>query len=363
MNKALEDLQAGRDPFAPSPEKLKKEFYQNIGRWSKWLAIFAAAFVFAIIAWGPTKSAPGGTVTHYVRLGLAAACVLMLFTSLILGVIALCAMPRFGSDGILKPTVRGIILSILCLAFFANGYRKLEQNRQALSKLAGHTKQVQAEDNQAQAGEQGPSGSNEVKRLNTVQRVLDQTAQDSTGAQALAMRAMSAFFAKAKVPLANYAKAVEPMKDVMELDMSHINRREQLQTQVQTVKSFMAASEALSAFEKNSERVLNDELAGVHLSQVEIDATMRGYRSGSAGQNELSAKMHEQDKRQGTALLGALNLLDANWGKWKYSAEQKDLAFDDHTVWKKYIAYLNELAAVAIEQSKLHEQLGALAKQ
>src|SRR4051794_32961486 len=123
MNKALEDLQAGRDPFAPSPDDSKSEFYQNLAKWSKWLTILAAALYFVVSRSLP-DAPPGDQGRRYVLLGLAVVCGLMLLTSLVLGIIALCAVPKYGSEDILKPALRGVIVSLLVIAGFGYGYNK-----------------------------------------------------------------------------------------------------------------------------------------------------------------------------------------------------------------------------------------------
>jgi hypothetical protein len=168
---------------------------------------------------------------------------------------------------------------------------------------------------------------------------------------------MSAYLTKAKAPIAAYAKAVEPIKNLAEFKVSQVNRQDQLETHIQQVKIFMTANDKLLAFLKNSDNVLIGEFQNVGLPQTGIDQAMKGYRRAMAGQNELSIKIRMHDKNIGDALLGALGLLDDNWGKWRYSTEKDTVLFDDHTLWKKYIGYLKDLEAAQKEEAGLQRQL------
>jgi hypothetical protein len=361
MNKALEDLQAGRDPFAPKPEELASEFYQNIAKWSTWMTILAAVFCFVVSRTLPAAT-PGDHLDRYMRFGFLAVCGLMLLASIVLGVIALCAIPKYGSEGVLKPALRGIIVSLLLLGSFGNSYSQGLKNQKALLAMEQRAKDLRAQESKGLATGKISDVSAHLKKLNAAASALDQASHDSAGSQALAIKAMGGFLAKTRVLLVNYVKAAKPMETMTGLDTKNITRQDQLQTQRETVKTFLAANRSLMDYYKNSETVLSNELASAQLSQAEIDGALKGYRRGGAGQYDVSIKLREQDERVGLALVAGLDLLDANWGKWKYSAEKEAALFDDHKVWKKFIACLDDLTAAYKEAGQLQQQSAVLAK-
>ena len=67
MNKALEDLQAGRDPFAPPKEDNDSKFFQNIAKWSSRLPLVAGIFCFVVLK-TMKEFTDGGQSAQYVRL-------------------------------------------------------------------------------------------------------------------------------------------------------------------------------------------------------------------------------------------------------------------------------------------------------
>jgi hypothetical protein len=89
---------------------------------------------------------------------------------------------------------------------------------------------------------------------------------------------------------------------------------------------------------------------------------MKGYHRGAAAQTEVAVKIRDQDVIIGNSMLAAYDILEANWGKWKWNVEQRTVVFDDHVVWKKYIACLDAIEAADSEETRLQKQLLALAK-
>jgi len=359
MNKALEDLQAGRDPFASTRDDSDSERYQNIAKWSRWLTILAGVLGY-VVTHTLSETAAGDPSTRYVKLGTGLVCCLMVLASLILGIIALCAIPKHGSEGILKPALLGVIISIVFLSLFGSGFVRGYQNSRARAALDDQVKKIRARDRMDLTNDQPISASSQVKKLNETQSALDQAAQNSSGDQALVARAMSAYFAKGRAQAARYATAAEPIEKIARFNMSGVTQQNQVEAQIQQVKAFVAENDKLLTFLRDSDQLLTGELENIHLPQHRIDEVMKGYRRAIAGQNDLSVKVRIQDKNIGTALLGALELLDANWGKWKYNTDQKTIIFDDHVVWKKYIACLKQVDAAQKEQSKAQQQLAEL---
>lgn len=359
MNKALEDLQAGRDPFAPSRDGERGEFYQSVAKWSKWLVILAGVLSF-VVSHTLSEAPTGDPSAQYVRVGTGWVCMLMFVVSLVLGVVALCVMRRHGSEGILRPALTGVCISAFCIYLFGDGFLRGYRNARARAELNEKINQIRARERMYLTNNSPITTESELKKINEAQSILDHATQNSSGDQALLSQAMSAYLTRTKVELARFAKAADPIGDVADFDMRKVNHPEDLNKQIQQVKNFMAANEKLLEFVNNSDNLLIGELQKVHLPQNRIDEAMKGYRFAIEGQNDLAIKIRLQDRRFGEALLGTLGLLADNWGKWKYSTEKKTVLFEDHTVWKKYIGYLDELEAAQKEETSVQRQLYTL---
>jgi hypothetical protein len=359
MNKALEDLQAGRDPFAPSREDDNAELFQNFAKWSRWLTILAGVLAYVVTRTLP-ETAAGDPSTRYIRLGTGLVCCLMVLASLVLGIIALSAMRKHGTDGILKPALLGVTISIVFLSFFGSGFVRGYQNAQARAALDEQVKKIRARDRMDLTNDQPLSAEARMKQLNETQSVLDQAANSSSGDQALITRAMSGYLTRAKAEVTRYSATLEPIPQISRFDMSAVTQQNQVEAQMQQVKAFIAANDKLLAFLKNTDQILIGELEAVQLSQLGIDAAMRGFRRSLSGQNELTLKVRMQDKNIGMALLGALELIDSNWGKWKYSTDGRMVIFDDPAVRQKFIACLKQVDTAKKEQLNAQRELAAL---
>ncbi|MDB6121886.1 MAG: hypothetical protein JWQ71_879, partial [Pedosphaera sp.] len=58
---------------------------------------------------------------------------------------------------------------------------------------------------------------------------------------------------------------MEPFISLIQSDIGNVSQQEQLKTQMQTVKKFMAVNDSLAAFTKDSEHILHEELVSAHL--------------------------------------------------------------------------------------------------
>jgi hypothetical protein len=182
MNKALEDLQAGRDPYTPSLDEGRGELYQNVAKWSKWLVILAGVLGFVVSR--TLSETPGGDPSvRYVYLGTGAVCCLMWLASLILGVIALISMRKYGMEGIVKPALGGVCVSVFCLYLFGDGFVRGFRNARARAELQEKVKQIRARDRMDFTNEAPITATGELKKINEAQSIIDQAARDSSGDQ------------------------------------------------------------------------------------------------------------------------------------------------------------------------------------
>jgi hypothetical protein len=128
------------------------------------------------------------------------------------------------------------------------------------------------------------------------------------------------------------------------------------------VKRLMAANDGVMAFIRNNEQTFKDELANQHFPAEDMDAALTNYRKATEKQNALTLKIRQQDKLMSISLIAAIDLLDANWGQWKYSDEKKRVLFNDSAVADQYNTCMSDVTTAAREQVQLQQQLANLAR-
>src|SRR5688500_2171991 len=120
MNKALEDLQAGRrpeDPWtSPPPPVNPSEPYFRAAKSAVWLPILGMLFVAGMYHAMKTETAAWARLAI---LGASGIFVLLCLTGVVLAIVALCGIPKVGTEGILGRAVSGIIISLLLLSIFS----------------------------------------------------------------------------------------------------------------------------------------------------------------------------------------------------------------------------------------------------
>jgi hypothetical protein len=363
MNRALEDLQAGRDPIASQTavNRSNWEFFHKAANWSFWLPVGASGLVFFIRRLlkdlGAGSESLQQTQTTLVLIG-----ALAVFASLILGLIALCGIPKHGSEGILGKALRGIFTSVTAICVFAYTYSETRANREAMARMHELAVKVDADTRKDFADHKGLSAADGLKRMNDEQNILDNAAHETTGNTALVNKAASAFLQKAKAAMTAYAEAEKGLNHLSGKNIHNVENQIQLDDKRQAVRKFMAANEAVLVFIQNGEQTLKDELIQQHLPAENIETTLQGYRKSSADQNALTTKIRLQDKRMSVSFLTAINLLDANWGHWKYSEETKRVVFNDSAISEQYATCLADITTAAREQVQLQQQLVGLVK-
>lgn len=360
MNKALQDLQAGRDPFRQqAPPEDDGALFYRCARLSFWVPIGTA--IFCVGTANCFKDVHTETA-HTARLVLLGVVGLSLVIGLVLGLIGLCGIPRHGASGLAVPSLRGLLASGAILWLALTGYLHGIQNVRALTKVDDTLKQVDADNKKNLTEENDPQRMMQKTQLglDRVKLAMDSAAADTSGPQALAAKAFSAHVGRMQALMKDYASTMKGMLEPSVFDMSGVTQRSQLQARRELVKKFMTANDKLQAFVAQRQELFAQDLdqAGVP-TQTKSEA-LTGYGRAATRQDPLLLKIREQDRRFGKAALGMLDLLDANWGKWKYNAERKKVYFDDPAMQSRMMDYRDEVESAGREQKRLQLQLASL---
>jgi hypothetical protein len=360
-NKALEDLQAGRDPWAASSSSTSsfsvdesgEAFCYTAAKLCLWLPIVAGLLCGGIVEALHGSQAAAQT-SFWLRMATLGVAGLMVLASLVFGLIALCAIPKFGQERLLYRSVRGMMISGGLIVAFVTGFGYAQRNHLVNAALDETVQKVQADMKNNVAN--GKDTDN-VKALGTLKQAMDTAAREGKGDTALFAKAMGGFLQKAQVPLKEYSDAAEKIKAGSVLNMNGVDKPDQLDARKQSVRDFLAANDRLLGFIQNSEKIMKQELAGLNMPADQAERAMDGFRKGMAPKNVVTIKIRQQEKRAGVSMLAALDLLQNNWGKWTYNADKKVVIFDDAKTRDQYLASLDDIASAGDEEEKLQRQL------
>jgi len=359
MNKALEDLQAGRDPFAPPVHEDDGSLFFKCARLSFWVPIGAGVFCAGVANSLRGVEGPGAHITRLILLGVVG---VALVAGIVLAIIALCGIPKFGASGLIGPALRGLLASGGILWLTITGFLHGIHNVRALTAATDTIRQVDRDIKKDVLAEKDPQVAMQKAQLGLerVKLAMDSVSEGNSGTSALMAKAFSSHVAKMQVLLKEYAGAMNAIMAPSVLDMSGVTQRSQLQGRKDLVKKFVAANDKLQDFLAQRQKIFGQDLEQAGVPVDNRDKAMQGYAHGAAQQDGLLLKIREQDRRMGKAFLAMLDLLEADWGKWTYNPERQKVDFTDPATLSKFIDYRDEVQSAAREQRKLQLQLASL---
>jgi hypothetical protein len=122
------------------------------------------------------------------------------------------------------------------------------------------------------------------------------------------------------------------------------------------VSDFLAANSALASAISNEENNILTMLQSSNVSPnfIEID---RQQLSRSRPQRELMLQIRAYDQQQGEDLLGILDLLEKDWGKWHSDPTNKTVNFDDDASRLGYLQHRQGLQDASAAQISLQRRM------
>jgi hypothetical protein len=333
--------------------------FQRIAQVSLWMPI-CAWLLCRVLGYSLKSMTPGTAVL--VSLAAAGITLLLCCLSNVLGIIALFGIPKHGTQGILWRALGGMAASgaILFLmgAGFVHGYQTAVRARSTVLALRPSVQETHDDSKKATDGSATPA---------TTQAQADKSKSASeTSSQAwpvdtsLSAKATSHFQRELQSLSKDYAEAAQQLRNPWVLDIGTLDKREELAIRKDTVQKFMASNEKFLAFVMNGEKHYRDDLARFDIPEEVCEGALKTYRRSTEEWNFLTLKARQSDQQIGTALLGMLDTLDAGWGKWKYSPENKTAIFADNALVAKYNAYFKAMQSAHTDQKQTLAQLSNL---
>ena len=330
------------------------KFPIDLLQFSLWTSILTILFSIGV------QSALSGHTGQWVpiaRLAGAALVFLLYMASLVLGIVALCGMREHGKEGILWQSITGITLSLGIFlfvgVFVVHGALMAMQNRKAAAAVTQAAREVHEETKQDFNRDHKITMESAQPKIDKLKTTLDGVAKEGSADMALAANATKAYLEKVQALMSDYSAAAKLLRSPPVLNMSGVESREQLQAKRKVVENFMAANEKLMAFITRGEKPFREELVRFKVSEEMTESVLKGYRGKATERNILQVKIRQTDQQIGTSMLGILDVLDASWGGWKYSAEKKKTIFSDTAALEKYNDYSKTIQLAADEQNRL----------
>ncbi len=296
-----------------------------------------------------------------ITLGVEGVTFLLCSLSIAFGLVALCGIPKNGARGILWRALRGMVASGTLLFFmaavFVNGITAAAKTRFAISNLQQAVQEIHDDSKKQLANGNGLSPATGQAQLDKLQSALEKAAAGSSGDTAMVAKAAALFAGELRAVSKEYGDSAQLLQNPWVLDLRGVDKREQLLSRKDTVRNFMASNEKLMVFFQNGEKHFRDDMVKLKVPDAVVETSVKGYRRSADERTVLVVKIRQTDQQIGTALLGMLDILDANWGGWKFSAEKHTVVFTDPALLAKYNGYFAGMQSARGDQKQLQARL------
>jgi hypothetical protein len=185
-------------------------------------------------------------------------------------------------------------------------------------------------------------------------KAAQESSAQPSGEDALVQQAASSCWRRIQEAATEHAANAKQVQEAKVLAMNDVTQREQLEAKRKVVRRFLASNEALKSLLVNEEAAFTEALAKLNVPQMRIARESRGFQSG-VRDKALIIRKRDADQLIGSAMLGALDLLDELWGQWNYNKEYDQVQFSPPGALKKYNDFLDALQAAFQEQKELKE--------
>lgn len=285
------------------------------------------------------------------------ASVVLMVVGLILGLLALILMQPGGRGPIILRASAGIVMSSLLLAIFIPNF--LRAREKAIAQRKAYA-EVHSPSQDLQKGMVVAAREGKPMDITRLQKSMEDAGKIGTGQDAAIMKASSAYLQKLQVLQQAYVAATEDLTNSHILQASDLTQREQLQARKAVVQKFLAANEAVKSFLESNAENYRQELLDQKVSPAGISKALLGFHKTADPQAPLIREVRETDSRMGRAMVGVLDLLDTDWGRWRYNNTSQRLNFNSTSSLEKYNDYLRELDSAREDQAVAQEKLVSL---
>lgn len=347
---------------APPPTPPEKCFARQAA-----LASLAAPVLAILVAAAVHVAASGsGQMSPIVRIISGLICLILIVIGLVLGILGLCGIRQHGPRGILGVGAAGVTLNGLLLAFvvigFIGGLSNRLKSHQATRELKATVQQIQENAKNSYNSETGITNL-DVKSVDRLRSQFDSAAQTMSGDDALIAKVMSAYVKRMESAAQDYQQAAADLRNAKVLSLQTLTDKNQIQYRRLVVQAFVTANDKLEGVISNGVTDIQADLTRLQVSPENAGAAIEGFRSRADVQTPILLKIRGCDDRMGQAMLGVLDLLQNNWGKWKYDSAANTVNFDDPAAENSYEQMVVAIKRAGEEQVEYQGQLVSLPQQ
>ncbi|MCX6925166.1 MAG: hypothetical protein NT154_18430 [Verrucomicrobia bacterium] len=186
-------------------------------------------------------------------------------------------------------------------------------------------------------------------KVQPVQKAAQPSRAQAKSEDSLVQQAVSSCRQRIQEAATAHAANAKLLQEAKVLDMEQVTQQGQLEAKREVVRKFLASNEAFKSSLVGEEAAFTEELTKLNLSPARIASESKAFQSGIRGK-EVTIRMRDADQRIGTALLGALDLLEELWGQWSYNKEYDKVQFNPPGALKKYNDFMETIDAASREQ-------------
>ncbi|MHC4442470.1 MAG: hypothetical protein ACYTBZ_20500 [Planctomycetota bacterium] len=173
--------------------------------------------------------------------------------------------------------------------------------------------------------EQGTYGGSE-KDLDKGMEILNKAASESSGEQALIASAGAAAIRSTKPSVMNFSQLTNQLQTAGGINPTTLTSKQAVTDRLAIAKSLLEANRKLTDAVTNMPKVYRDELVRTHISAKRADELTRHFDSGA--QIPLQKQLRSEATNSTKAVIGILQLLETQWGKWQFDHDSKQILFD-----------------------------------
>jgi hypothetical protein len=284
------------------------------------------------------------------------------FVGTLLGVLAIVLAKPGQRSSVIRSAVCGLallgLLAAIAVPNFVRARSLALQRKQSIEEL--HTAVA---DVRAQAAAALTNGGKTTVDSRQVYRSLNRLAENGSGDTAAVANGSQLFLKRLQSYQHAYSRAASELTAAKVLTAANLTQRAQIADRKAVVQKFLDANAAFKTFLVQSKSNYRQEMAAAGISPQQTEAALIGFSKNWDTQGPLIVTIRETDDHLGHAMLGVLNLFDAQWGQWSYDTGAHVVRFQDHTTLLQYNTLMSEIKQVGTDQTTAQKRLAALLSQ
>lgn len=201
---------------------------------------------------------------------------------------------------------------------------------------------------------QSPGAGSEEAAVAKLQRAIEAASQKSSGENAKAMKAMSATLAPMIACRTALEKASHELKEARVLYTGNLTNKSQLQERRTLVQNLVAANAQIKKCYELGPVRFRQSLLDAGVSPDYLNRAVIAYTQDHNASLTRFWEASVAEERKCSSMLGALNVLDATWGRWRFDSQGNVLRFDDPPALQQYNRFLEEINSAAAKTDWTH---------